>query len=171
MPFPVYGFPSLPLAGVTSSDAVQYRCLSAVHSTIQGLGLDGIANASIVLRKLPSDREQDSDGRIPSPAVVVSLAPFPETNLGGTNARDDWGFPVYVAICKASNQSLTVDEAVLDWRQTIRKAFHWKRLSGVSEVMYCLWEPQAVINLEHFFERNLDVSSAIIRCVTREARS
>ena len=149
-------------------DAIHEQCISAVKTVIQGLDLDGIPDAQIYDRKLIIDRE------LTLPCVIISPEGV-EQDLGGTNERDDWGYPVPLVYVDADNQDLA-DTALkrkrmLLWRQRLRRAFHNKRLSAVSEVYVCRVEPNVIIDQTAWLERNKVVGGMTIRCVTREVRT
>jgi len=148
--------------------AVHSDCIDAVQAAIQSIGLTGLPNDQVYAFKFPFDRESMG---LRFPAVHVSL-PFSEVEqvLGGTNERDDWGYPVLVTIVTLSNQSTAIPVDVLNWRQNIRKKFHNQRLSAVSAVYTCKVEPRAIVDLSLFGD-NYDVSYLLVRCITREARS
>lgn len=157
------------------SDAIHYEALLGVQATVQGLNLTGIPAhvalhpASVVLRKLPTDRN------LSIPCVIVSLVPMPESLEGTLNNSDDYGYPCMVTIVNANNQDLTVAEPELKWREQIKQAFNNKRpdalVAAVSVPLRpCRWEPAPVLDLNLFQQANLFVSAAIVRVITRELR-
>lgn len=146
------------------SSAKHKLILEAVLATIQGLSLSGISNASIVERVLPVDRQ------LTPPFVLVTEA-GQETELPGTTGADDWGYPVLVAIVSASNQSTATVDGELLWRERVRKAFHNKRLAGITSVWRCLVEPGPVIDPTAWQQANLTVSTLTVRVISREVRS
>lgn len=156
------------------ADSVHYQCATNVHTAIVALALPlptsgNLPDAQKYLRKVLSDR------LVTLPAVVVFLPPLGEQVLGGTNERDDWGYPVGVAIMAASNQDDgldTDDEEYLRWRELIRKTFHQKRgITTPAEVYKTVWEPAAVIDMGLWQQQNLWVQGGVVQCVTREART
>lgn len=156
------------------ADSIHYQCCQQVQAAIQGLALPlpaggTLPSGRVYLRKVLTDRD------VTLPAVIVFLPPMAEAALGGTNERDDWGYPVGVAIVSPSNADYgldTDDEEYLRWRELIRKAFHEKRgITTPAEVYRTLWEPAPVIDYGAWEAQNLWVQGGVIRCVTREARA
>ena len=150
-----------------TDQAIHYQCLVAVHSTIAGLGLDGLAVDRVYKRKVLTDRNTVLQ------FVQVFFPPLAETDLGGTTGEDDFGYPVGVAVVDGddADYELTEEQAKpVWWKQRIRGAFHAKRLQGVPVSFYCLWEPAPVIDMGLWQTANIWVSGGIIRCVTRERR-
>jgi hypothetical protein len=151
------------------SSAVLYRCLTAVQARIQGLGLSGIANASVVIRQAPLDRHFKS-GDLVLPGVVLAPVLTEQMNTtAGTNTRDDVGYPIGCFILAAGNQAIAPTAAHYKWREQIARAFRNQKLPGVSEVWSCVVEP-AAINDPGAWERNLYVSAMVLRFFAREVR-
>jgi len=143
-------------------DAVFKQCLDATKTQIEGLTLSGVANADIVVQKLPWDRNVTKPG--------IFIYPVPETLAQATNASDDVGYGVMVVMVQASNQNLTSNvNRLLTWRQQISRHFRFQRLTGVSEVFQCLVIPQPVFSPGDFLNQ-FDVSALLIRCMSRESR-
>jgi len=146
--------------------------LDAVQSTIQGLDLTGVADANVVIGKVPVADKNQGDLFSSLPAVLV--APFGTKQSppnAGTNASDDITYPVLVATLEASNQSQTSNlDRGLQWHEDIMDAFISKRLSGVATVWNCIIDPRDVFD-RGMFARNLDVGGMILRFVSREVRS
>ncbi len=143
---------------------MHYECCLAVQSTIQVFGLAGIPSGQVYLRKFITDR-----GGTILPAVIVAH-PGIETVLPGTNERDDWGYPVVVALVSVGNQDLTVSNTELLWREQVRKLFHNKRLATPAVNYVCLVEPGPIVDLSYFHDQNVTVSTMTVRCITREDR-
>lgn len=138
-------------------------CLDAVVSGIAALDLADIGDR-VYKRTVPDVKN------VTLPCVVVNLALVSESYLGGTNARDDVGYPVRVDLMARTD----VDDAriiapVLEWRQAVSRAFRFQPLSGVPEVWDCQPEPAPA------FDPSLPayefvVSSLVLRFVSREVR-
>lgn len=144
------------------ADAVFKQCLDAVTTQIKILSLSGVSNDSIVVQKLPWDRNVTKPG--------VFIYPVPETLVQATNASDDVGYGVMVVMVQASNQNLTSNVSrLLTWRQQISRHFRFQRLTGVSEIFQCLIVPQLVFSPGDFLNQ-FDVSALLIRCMSRESR-
>ena len=154
-------------ASFTSGDeAVLFQCLTAVRSRSQTLALSGVANQSVVVRKVPDDKN------ITKPAVVI--APLGRETLDpadGTNNRDDVGYPVLVALLDGDNQNPTSNHGRnLLWREKIRRAFHNQRLPGVDAIITTFVEPLPVTDAAAWFERNTFVTAMLLRFISREPR-
>jgi len=161
------GTGNLVYAAFTSGDeAVLFQCLTAVQSRIQTLALSGIANQSVVVRKVPDDKN------ITKPAVVI--APLGRETLDpadGTNNRDDVGYPILVALLDGDNQNPTSNhDRNLLWREKIRRAFHNQRLPGVDAIITAFVEPLPVTDAAAWFERNTFVTAMLLRFISREPR-
>ena len=143
------------------------RCLEAVHELIQKLDLEGIPASQVYKRKIVYDRN------VTLPAVIVSHQGQEQPD-GGTNARDDWGYPVSVALVIGENQDLAFEDNLLLWREKIRKAFHNNNrliVAGITEHLRSAWEPHSIIDEAAFRDHNLFVSAMTIRVYCREGRT
>lgn len=145
------------------STSIYKQILDAVKSTISGLSLtrsDGAAVPVVV-------RKRAFDGTKWSPGITVAKA-----NIGrgvGTNREDDIGYGVRISIVGTSLQDHLEDlNSFTLWEQRIRNAFSGKRLSGVTEVFMCVYEPAEPLNDRSYAREDRDVSEFIIRCYTRE---
>jgi hypothetical protein len=156
----------------SGTDAVYERILTGVLSRIQGLALDGVANANIVIRKVAWDRDTGSGKAYAYPSIQLSPGVRETINsLAGTNDKDDIGYPVLVSILDLDNQNQTTNRARnLLWREKIVKAFRNQRLPGVTEVFNCVVEPNAVVHAENWLNQNLWTSFVVLRFTSREAR-
>jgi hypothetical protein len=149
----------------TGAEAVMEQCLVAVQSRIQGLSLSGIANGSVVIRKVPDVKN------VTMPAVFIAPLGSETVSLpAGSNLRDDVGYPVFVGIVANDNQDQVENRGRnLLWRQKVRRAFHAQRLTGVAEVFTCGIETRDIIAPD-WFQAMRFVSAMIVRCMSREAR-
>lgn len=146
--------------------STHYHCASSVQAAIQALDLTGIADADILLQKVPLDRTDDA----PSCTVSTWMA---ETMVStqGTNVRDDVGYPVTVKFRAGNGGDLTSNHArMLEWRQTVAKYFRNQRLSGVDEIYTCRVEPAPVFAPGPFLSKAIDESAFVLRFMSREAR-
>jgi hypothetical protein len=152
------------------TDSVHYRCLDAVRSRILLCDLDGLADASVVIRQLPSDRGFD-DGTYDLPGIVISQIGVENQSPGeGTNVRDDVQYPVTITILAAGNQDLvTNQEKYLKWREQINRALRNQRLTGVNEVYRVTVTPGPITSPNAHWN-NYYHSQLIVRCVSREVR-
>lgn len=154
-----------PTLTLTHETSVHYQCALAVQSTIRSMDLDSLADANVLVQKLPVYR---GDGL---PVVTLSTH-MPETMRpgAGTNIRDDVGYPVHVSLVAEGKQNLTNNHARnLLWRQRILRAFRHQRLAGVDGVWTCLVEPGPTVDAS-WFPAGRDVSSFVLRFINREVR-
>jgi len=157
---------------VSGSDSTDYQCLTATRSTIRLLGLSGLANDSVVIRKLPLERIVRGSEAIAMPAVLLTPRPEIINPYAGTNVKDDIGYGVLVSILAEDNQEPTLAanlEKYLSWRRSIISAFRNQRLAGVPSVYTCHVEPGEVISPPAWLA-NLYVSGLVLRFIAREAR-
>lgn len=149
----------------SGTDAVLEQCLEAIQARIQGMSLSGIANSSVVIQKVPSDRN------VTRPAIVIGPVGGETVALtSGSNRRDDVGYPVFVGIIAADNQDQDTNRGRnLLWREKIRRAFHAQRLPGVSLNYTCGVETRDIVAPDWFASMRF-VSAMVIRCLAREPR-
>ena len=145
-------------------DSVMMQCGNSVVTTIQALSLSTLDTATeVMLRKVYADGAQVFRG--------VSVIPVPEREAPGTNVRDDYGYGFLIVCAKGSGHGSREDIDVVSlWRQQIKKAFNNKRLSGVTEVYICTFEPGEPFMKKEYLE-NRDISAMVIRCWARESRT
>lgn len=153
------------LVGVSATaggESVWERCLTAVAAKLQALSLAGIASSSIVVRKLPWNRNQIMPG--------LFVTPTQETLSPATNLRDDVGYGVQLTLVRPSNQDLSADLSTeLAWREQVSRAFRESALADVDEVFTVRIEPGPIIDPASFAAQ-YDVQTLVVRCVAREAR-
>lgn len=148
------------------SSSVLTQCLSAVQAGVQNLNLTNIPNSQIMVAKTPHD------SHLSYPAIIIT--PYFNENIdgkAGTNLRDEIEYPVLVSILAADNrdQQANLSQYLL-WRETIRKAFHNKRLTGVEQVLTAYVDPQEIVDQRAWFENNLYLSGLLIRFTSQEFR-
>lgn len=141
--------------------ALHDRIIDAVVERIIGLDLSGI--------QLVERQKVLSDANLNLPQVIVTAEDEAETDEGGTNARDDTGFPVLVLFVRNDLHDQTTDPVVLKWREQVRRAFRAQRLSGVAEVMTTRVEFRPVVATD---ARGVEflLSGLLLRFVARESR-
>lgn len=146
--------------------SVLSQCLSAVQAGIQNLNLANITNSQIIVAKTPHD------SHLSYPAIAIT--PYFSEHIdakAGTNLRDEIDYPVLVSILAADNRDQQTDFSQhLLWRETIRKAFHNKRLVGVDQVLTTYVDPQEIVDQRAWLENNLFLSEILIRFVSQEIR-
>jgi hypothetical protein len=153
-------------------DAVAYRCLLAVQARIRGLALTGLAEQSVLVQKVATDRDLGQGRTFSLPVITVS--PYAEElipSVVGTNLRDDVVYRLQVTILAANNQDQQSNLALyLHWRERIAQAFRQQPLPGVAEVYQCEVLPHDIISAEAFLNHNLFCSSLLVHCWSREPR-
>ncbi len=153
------------------SDAVQYRAMQDLQSTIQGLNLSGLVGSNVAFMKVATDRGRSTAaGTLPA----VLIAPLREQmpRGGGTNSQDDITYPFFVGIVAGDNQDQADNyELYLNWRMNIRRAFHAKQLGPLTvENIACWVEPGDAVDQQAFY-LNLFSSWLIVQVVCRETRN
>ncbi len=123
---------------INPSDSVHDQCCRAVQATIQSLGLAGVANSSVVIKKLALQRFLGSLRTlgVPLPAVVILPEPEQQDPARGVNGLDDVVYPVTAVFIQTDNQEPTVAAnlaTVLGWRQKLNRAFRQQRLAGADD--------------------------------------
>ena len=146
--------------------AIAKEAADAIVTIIQALSLSGMTSSNIVARKIPTSRN------LTDPHITVS--PATESEEDGTTGADDWIFPFTVAICKATNQALELDDTFMQWRETIRHAFHNKK---PATLVSALTPPLKTVRVENGpildmqnFQANQDVSTLTINVIVRRVR-
>lgn len=144
-------------------DSVMKQCGDAIVTVIEGLDLTGIEDTEVTLRKLYRDGDSIQRG--------VSVCPVPEREAPGTNVRDDYGYGFLIVMCQGTGHGMSDDiDKVTLWRQSIKRAFNNKRLTGVSECYICTFEAGDTF-MPREYQGSRDVSSFVVRCWCREPRA
>ena len=141
-----------------------YRsCADAMKTVIDALSLAHVDGrlVTVTVRKRPHN-----NGKWERDITLSHDAPRPGI---GTNQDEDLGYGVRVTIVGASMSHSSEDQdRFMYWEQLIRNAFYGKRLSGVTEVWCCDYEPAKPLADGPYQKDDRDVSEFIIRCWTRE---
>lgn len=149
--------------------------LQAVKTGITGLSLSGLSSSNVLVQKVPSIRPADLPAATSGPFVVV--APLGAEQIdpaAGTNLRDDKVYPIIAAIVAVDSQSQSANrDTYLTWRQTIIRKFNHNltAFSGVSTVINSVVQPQAIVDPDAFFGRNVFVSAMLVQVTSREPRT
>ncbi len=147
------------------------QCLTATQTAIRNIGLTDVADASVVVKKLPLERVKTTDG-LEWPVVLITPWKSTLAPAAGDNVNDDVVYGVLVTLLDADNQESTL-EANLGkytlWLQQIRKRFNHKLLSGVSTVYDCTVEPAQTV-LPAAWKQNLWASALLLKFTSRENR-
>lgn len=154
-----------PSLSLTHAYAVHYACALQVQSDIQGMDLEGLSDANVLVQKVPDYREANAS----LPAVILSTNDR-ETSTPATNRRDDVGYPVRVSLLSASDNNVTLNHARMAmWRQRISRQFRNQGLSGVDGVWTCNVEQAANFD-RAWFNYHMDNSQLVLRFISREFR-
>lgn len=142
--------------------AVHDRILDAAAARISLLALDGVQE--VVRHKIPSKI------RMTLPCVLLTSFAKAEQYRGGTNQRDDIGYPVYVLFLSRNPEDFSDEGRVMLWRQQVSRAFRNQHLPGVPEHLgECEVEPDPVIEVdERAYEYQF--SALTLRHFAREPR-
>jgi hypothetical protein len=131
-------------------------CANGAQTVIRALGLTGMPSANVVVQKFPMQPEGVE------PCIVLSHGQA-ESYRGGTNLRDEKGYPVMVSIYVGANQSQTINASrTMTWRESIMDTFINQRLSGVTEINTCTIETSPTFDTA-WLSSNVDRSSFTLR--------
>lgn len=150
------------------ADSVLKSILDQVQADIRSLNLADIDAGNIQVIKVFSNVEE----RLPTlPGVLIAPLDGESINRGGgTNNRDDVGYPIAVGMFAADSDSQTENyDRNLLWRERIRRKFVNQRLSGVPSVYTCVAEPRQIVDPQRWLSRNLWMSTLVLRFLSREA--
>lgn len=145
-------------------EAVLTRAIDAIVARLILLNLDEIGS-KVYARPLMDDLS------IQWPCAVVVREPTPQQYRGGTNTRDDIGYPIQVLFKVRDQLTPTSPVETYDlWRQSAERAFRFQRLPGIDECVTCEIEPLKILDekIEPLYANV--VSGFTIRVVTREVR-
>ena len=159
------------LGYVDPSGSVYYRCLTATQTAIRNIGLSGIADASVVAKKLPLDRVKANDG-LSWPVILITPWKTTLPPAAGDNVNDDVIYGVLVTVIASDKQEATL-EANLSvytlWLEQIRKKFNNKLLTGVGTVWGCNVEPSKTVDFPSWM-KGLWISGLLLKFTSRENR-
>jgi hypothetical protein len=159
---------SMPVYAVATSglDCLHDRIFDATQARIKLLALPGIAQVYV--------KEYEDLSAVQFPCVVLSIFGKSESEIGGTNQRDDRGYPVMVTLLDREPET-PADRQAIDKRrhknrQGLLRSFREQLLPGVPEVMTCRIEPDAVTVSGKLGLLAVTGSAFLMRFVCREAR-
>jgi len=154
------------------SGAIHYTCCTAIQALVQSLALSGIANASVLLHRVPLTSDVQKPAGVGFPAIIVAPADRIEQRTG-TTGSDDVAYGVTVSLVRADNLKV-VDDATLDKHllqlQDLAKLFRNKRLTAVASNIYCRVEPGNPVNFPEWLKQCL-AGTITVRCVCRTGRT
>ncbi len=145
---------------------IHERIREAIASELRAIGVE-LADGSPV--EPPWNRAYAMELWEPKQAVLPCLSVTYEGGeeqfRGGTNASDDIGYPVLVAMHGVGPVNTPNDRTgtlPIEFRDRVRGRFHLKHLAGVPEVWQCEFVPNPIINLELPQYEKLTTAVAII---------
>jgi len=148
----------------SSEDAVLTQCIDAIAARLILLDIDDIGS-KVYSRPLVNDPN------IQWPCALVIREPTPHQYRGGTNTRDDIGYPIQVLFKVRDGLKPNSPIGRYDlWRQSAERAFRFQRLPGVDECMTCEIEPLKILDPAASSLYDDVVSGFTVRAVTREVR-
>jgi hypothetical protein len=111
-------------------DSAHEAVLDAVGAILPTLALDGM---QLRLKRLWVLTETWLTA-LPQRPCLVYAPVGTEADLGGTNGRDDWGYPVTIRIVDTLDAAQTDERMgqILKWRKLIKAPFHHRRLAAVA---------------------------------------
>ncbi|WP_013626600.1 hypothetical protein [Rubinisphaera brasiliensis] len=149
-----------------SSECLHYKCLTNTQSVIQGMDLTGIADSSVRILSVPTNRKADladADRQITYPCVLI--APYGSETIGGPEAQtDDITYPVMVALIDQANQAQTTNLARnLYWRERLIDKFQYNAFGdAIAGNNQTTVQPLAVVDPAQFIEKDLWVSGLLV---------
>jgi hypothetical protein len=162
------------MQALTDADyaSIRTRIVDAIADKLALVNLAEIGTTKIYKLNTEDDPAQSW------PGAVILRDFMPDQHLGGTNVRDDIGYPVTILLQDRADfigNSITNETPKWDlWREKVDKAFRNQRLSGVDEVYTCLIEPGRRPATEPGAETpKIYLStrvSLVVRALTRETR-
>jgi len=156
------------------AQALHYLLCQYTQTRIISLALSGIPEASILLRRIPVDRDLLTEQHM-LPAITISPTGR-ELLPAGTKEDTDVDFPVLVTIIAANNQDYTLSEPELKWREQIIDGFLDRQVvdpafDGLCTLDTCQVEPYDILDATLWHESNLAVGGVLLRFYARKARA
>jgi hypothetical protein len=151
--------------------SIYLSILDAVRDRIRFLNLAEIPDGQVVALKVFTPDVVESLPGLPA-VIVCPPARGEVTDSGGTNERDDYGYPVQVSLLAADdqeNETVRFDRN-LRWQEQIRQALNHRPLPEAGAVYTSRLESQHVIDPLPWKRRNLWTGSLIFRFFSREQR-
>lgn len=125
------------------ADSAHEAILDGVELILAGLNLDGLQNNLHLVELI----DQVWANNVTLPAIAYGPGGIEEDLGTGSNAQEDWGYPVVIRVVEsydATKQNERIPQH-LKYRKLIRRAFVHKRLSGVTTQWDCVFKPSPVI--------------------------
>lgn len=163
-----------------AEQAYLYQIFTGVQARIQALSLEDIADTSIVIRKLPLDRNLVTLPQAKSifhsvtlPAIMITPSVEQFNLREGTNLREDIRYSVLITIVDVDNQEPTLIADLpkyLKWREQIRRALVNQYLPGITNGAMCdQYVPQELPSLQAW-KMNYWAMAQLARFKSRETR-
>ena len=147
------------MAGISN----HFDTLAAIKAVIDGLALSGLTGGTVI-QEVPNYLDQAQT------LPFISISPFGPEKMGDElNDRDGCYYGVLVATI--AKRLVTDLEQRLGWRQSIRRKLNNTAISGLGQNYNLLVEPQNAVELRAFFDRNMFVSSIMVRAYFQEPRT
>ncbi len=156
--------------------SVYEQILLAVREKCRSLVPTGVDQTNVIIHKVPSDRPEF----LPTSLPAVIVAPVGRVTLDpreGGNSEDVVRYPVMVALIQKSSTAAAGSkpqednrDRMLQWHETIRKAFIHQRLNSVEGTPYCdNVDPGDTFNTAAFF-KNHDAGGMVFKFRSQETR-
>lgn len=154
------------------SASVLKQCLDAVQTAIRLESLSGVASGSVLVKKLPLERVKANDS-VAFPLCLITPGRHVLPPSAGDNIHDDVIYEIRVTFIDDDDQERTLEANLgtyTTWLQQTRRAFHNKRLTGVSSVYNCTVEQGDTV-FPRAWQQGRWMSQLTIRCSSREHRN
>ena len=164
-----------------ANTSIEYGLLAKVQTDIKALitggTITGIATDSVLLRKVPSDRDFNSNpgtNEYAYPGILICPAPLGISLEPRTNASDTWGFPVLITSVAQDDQDVTSNlDLYLGWGEKIVAAFVTKGLvttDPATTFNSCEIDPGPPVNWDRWL-KGVFSNFVILRFFTSRIRS
>lgn len=156
--------------------SIYEQILVAVREKCKTLLPTGVDPDNVIIHKVPSDRKE----YLPETLPAVIVAPVGRVTISpteGGNSEDVIRYPVMVALIQksatAASGSKPQDDnrdRMLQWHETVRRAFVHQRLGSVEGTPYCdNVDPGDTFNAAAFF-KNHDAGGMVFKFRSQESR-
>lgn len=163
------------------ADSVHHAILTAAQTAIRDLNLTGIEDNSVLLVAMPTDDLKTlvvriTDAGFTKPTILVSPIGSERLNASeGTNASDDIGYPILIAILDGHKQNQTSKlEQWMEWRGLVIDHFIHNRLTITTsrpvKPKDQTVEPGSIFDPRAWYERNLMLSTLTVIVTMRRIR-
>jgi hypothetical protein len=164
---------SPPLSAIITPSpiAVFEQCIQSIQTVLQGAAAASRLGEITPDRIVRQDKVDSEHLGCSLPAIIITPG-LNESEEGGTNASDDFSYPVMVAVVDRKDDQETANTPTyFYWREVVRQLFHNRRLPGVNPSF------KSVVNFEIALDHKEDdedmnwfATSLRIDCKNRELR-